>query len=489
MLFFRNKSKKTEKQEEISAVSSDNKPETLKWEDHLISVMEKTGLSRDEVKAMMVSARKRYGISYKDYDKFNFHETPEEEQEERYEKILKRREAREQCLSMIMEHDSCTRKEAAATLDEARERLGVSYRIYRRYHFFALDKEEQAERLSEINATQEARKKETEDKEAKFSDIIMKETGWSQEKLTSEFNKAHEVSGANMTDFFAFRMWELTPDEQAAYFTRDLSKAIADRLDINAIYSDTLLNKELSCEYFADFMRRPWGINRKMSYEDFRDRFGEATRIVYKPLNGHGGIGIEFFDIADHDLKELYDKIHELPVGLVESFVVQHPEMSRLAPNSVNTVRIVTVSAKANGHDILNDFFDIAYAAVRVGRGEAQLDNFSKGGFVAGVNKETGIVETCGVSVDGEIFDTHPDTGVTLKGFQIPMFREVLDFVTEMGKKIDGYIGWDIAVSETGPMLIEANTNPGNRLLQMPYMPERKGMRYVMDKYLKEIIE
>ncbi len=482
MLFFKNKNKtpNTEPQEA---------PKTLKWEDHLLSVMDKTGLGREEAKAMMIRAHKDFGITYRDYDKFNFHETPVSEQEDRYQKILKRREAREQCLTMIMEYKGCTRKEAVAILDEARNRLNVPYRIYRRYHFFELEPSEQAEMLAEINATQEARKAETEGKEAKFAEIIMKENGWDQDKLAEEFNKAAEVSGANMTDFFAFRMWELTPEEQAKYFTRNVSKSIADRFDINAIYSDILLNKELSCIYFSDFMRRPWGISRKMSFEDFKDTFGNDTRIVYKPLNGHGGLGIRFFDMANYDIRELYDLIRELPGGLLESFVKQHPDMNRLAPNSVNTVRVVTVSAKANDKDILSDFFDIAYAAVRVGRGDAQLDNFSKGGFVAGVDHETGIVETCGVSVDGEIFDKHPDTGVTLKGFQIPMFDEIIAFVKDMGKKIDGYVGWDIAVSETGPMLIEANTNPGNRLLQMPHMPERKGMRYVMDKYLKEIIE
>ena len=247
MLFFKNKTttSNTEPQEA---------PKVLKWEDHLLSVMGKTGLGREEVKAMMIRAHKDFGITYRDYDKFNFHKTPASEQKDRYQKILKRREAREQCLAMIMEYKSCTRKEAAGILDEARDRLGVSYRIYRRYHFFELEPAEQAERLAEINATQEARKAETESKEARFADIIMKENGWDQDKLTEEFNKAAEVSGANMTDFFAFRMWELTPEEQAKYFTRNVSKSIADRFDINAIYSDILLNKELSCIYFSDFM-------------------------------------------------------------------------------------------------------------------------------------------------------------------------------------------------------------------------------------------
>ena len=52
-------------------------------------------------------------------------------------------------------------------------------------------------------------------------------------------------------------------------------------------------------------------------------------------------------------------------------------------------------------------------------------------------------------------------------------------------KKLDGYLGWDIAITENGPVLIETNLTPGVILFSMPYIAtEKRGMKHVMEKYL-----
>ena len=126
---------------------------------------------------------------------------------------------------------------------------------------------------------------------------------------------------------------------------------------------------------------------------------------------------------------------------------------------------------------------DIAYAGIRIGGGESVVDNFHSGGIVAGINLETGKVVTDGIDLSCNIYKT-TSTGVAVKGFMIPYFSEALDMVRDAGKDLEGYLGWDIAISEDGPVLIEANTMPGAVILQMPYIPEKRGMKYVMEKYL-----
>ena len=58
--------------------------------------------------------------------------------------------------------------------------------------------------------------------------------------------------------------------------------------------------------------------------------------------------------------------------------------------------------------------------------------------------------------------------------------------VTEACKKelVVGNLGWDIAITENGPTIIEVNIGPGARLLQVPYVAEGKGMKHVLEKYL-----
>ena len=56
-------------------------------------------------------------------------------------------------------------------------------------------------------------------------------------------------------------------------------------------------------------------------------------------------------------------------------------------------------------------------------------------------------------------FDTHPDTGVPFAGLRIPMYEEALALVRNASRHF-GFmrtIGWDVAITPDGPMLIEAN--------------------------------
>lgn len=499
MSFLKKRQKKQENQSRIP-------------EKYILETIEKSGWSRKQTEEEMEAAYEKYGIEYSDFAKYGFYSIPDDNRESKYRAILRNREAREECIRLTREFRNCSRKEAIQLIKEAKDKHNVSNRIYRRYHFYELNDEEQAERIKEIKNSELLRLQDRKTKNQSFINSIQKKTGWDdsrikQELIRSESNIVEpysfwynddemlkqaesmgELDSKFITDYYAFEFWNKNLDEQKRFFTQVDSKFIADRIDSNPLYKDILLNKELSCAHFSEFMKRPWAINTKLTQESFLEMFHNERRIVYKPLDGHGGQGLRSFDFDATNADKTFSEISKLPRGIVEGFVKQHPTMDQLEPGSVNTVRIVTVSAKANGRDIINDFFDIVYAALRIGRKDSFTDNFSKGGLVAGVDKKTGIVETDGVDVNGKIYTTHPDTGVTIKGFQIPMFSEILEIVKAAGNTIDGYIGWDIAVTTEGPALIEANTNPGNRILQMPYASENKGMKHIMKKYLDRTV-
>ena len=49
------------------------------------------------------------------------------------------------------------------------------------------------------------------------------------------------------------------------------------------------------------------------------------------------------------------------------------------------------------------------------------------------------------------------------------------------------YVGWDIAITEKGPVVIEGNQFPGHDILQLPvHCPDKIGMLPVIKKALGE---
>ena len=64
--------------------------------------------------------------------------------------------------------------------------------------------------------------------------------------------------------------------------------------------------------------------------------------------------------------------------------------------------------------------------------------------------------------------DHHPDSGVYFSGFKIPMYKEAVELVVKAHKALYGIhsIGWDVAFTIDGPILIEGNDNWAISLMQ-----------------------
>ena len=209
---------------------------------------------------------------------------------------------------------------------------------------------------------------------------------------------------------------------------------------------------------------------------------------VYGIVSGKGGGGrsVAAYTVTPKNAGDLFDELYVLPEGLVEEYIHQHAELNKLCASSVNSLRVATISSNTRPVTPDGAHMDIAYAALRIGGGSSVVDNFHSGGMVVAIDLETGTVVSDAANMEGEFFTSHPVTGTVFKGFKIPYFKEALDMVRDAltSSNIEGYLGWDIAISETGPMLVEINHNPGAMLLTAPYIAEKRGMKHVMDKYL-----
>ena len=86
----------------------------------------------------------------------------------------------------------------------------------------------------------------------------------------------------------------------------------------------------------------------------------------------------------------------------------------------------------------------------------------------------------------GEIYEKHPDSGIDLKGFQVPRWEEMTSFCKEAAKKCKtlGYLAWDMALTEKGWLVIEVN-EVGQILL--PQMVYEKGLKKQFTGYLNKM--
>src|SRR5690606_35047720 len=119
----------------------------------------------------------------------------------------------------------------------------------------------------------------------------------------------------------------------------------------------------------------------------------------------------------------------------------------------------------------------------------AFVDNLAAGNMAATINLETGVVDGPGVYSDitKSEMRVHPVTGTSIIGFQVPFWHETLDMIREaaLTYKKNRSIGWDVAVTDEGPELIEGNHDWCKLLWQLP---AKRGLRPILERYKEQTI-
>lgn len=161
------------------------------------------------------------------------------------------------------------------------------------------------------------------------------------------------------------------------------------------------------------------------------------------------------------DLKQLTSN----GMYVMQRTVVQHPELNRINPSSVNTVRMVTIHDGVKVRNLAN--------FIRMGVKNSLVDNISQGGIGCGIHPDGTLMKE---GFDGMIrIDRHPDSGQIFEGFAIPHYAQALDLVRQMHQSFHCFflIGWDIAFTEKGPVVIEGNP-VGEIIFEQHFFPDLK---------------
>lgn len=235
-------------------------------------------------------------------------------------------------------------------------------------------------------------------------------------------------------------------------------------------------NKTKFLKTFDKYIHRKWLYAPESTFEDFEQMVSNYDCIV-KPCDGKLGKGIfKTYKNENHDGdRELFETCVKNRT-LVEQCIEACDELKAFHPQSLNTIRVVTISNQEKACVFSGVF--------RTGVGGSVVDNSHQGGVSAQINVNKGVVETDGANTSGERFVIHPDSGITFKGFKIPKWNNVVETCCEAAKLTENPItGWDVVVNNHGEVeFIEGNYGPDMDMMQTRYKTGAKKKIYALIK-------
>jgi len=196
-----------------------------------------------------------------------------------------------------------------------------------------------------------------------------------------------------------------------------------------------------------------------------------------KPIGGSysvGVLGVEAYEAGGDRLRlanghhlavaayvdRLFEAYEEKTRYNVDGFLFQelqrpHPALRAICGSpTLSTIRVVLLVDEGEAH--------LFRAAWKIPAGTNQADNFWRpGNLLAPVDVATGRVGAAvrGTGLEREAFAAHPDTGQAIEGVVLPDWAELAYLARQATAAFPGLQmqGWDVALTDRGPCLIEVN--------------------------------
>jgi hypothetical protein len=196
------------------------------------------------------------------------------------------------------------------------------------------------------------------------------------------------------------------------------------------------------------------------------------AEFVIKPAEGAYGRGFNIFhrtgtgctDAAGtyREVGDLYDVLVSDAPGryIVQERLHNHPELIRLSgTEALQTVRIITL--------IDNDGqVRLLHAHLKIIEGGEIVDTFLQGltgNIEAPIDLRHGALAVAnripGTGSEVLAIRTHPGTGIAFEGFRLPFWAEACRLARQTALKFIPVrtIGWDVALTPDGPVVVEGN--------------------------------
>ena len=254
--------------------------------------------------------------------------------------------------------------------------------------------------------------------------------------------------GCAPDDYYQFSFPGKSWQERSSFLTHRRNHRIIKRYCPRK--TESLLYKDAFDARFSEYIHRDWCVlDQETGDSRLREFLKKHQKAFMKQKNNACGRGA--FVLTEQDYASGNCPQFAFSDYIAEECIVQHHDLARLNPYAVNSIRVLTF------HNV------ILQAGLKVGVGTAVVDNVHAGSIYGNIDLETGRTNAPFRNMDLDSFTSHPSTGEPLVGFQIPYWEQLKSVVVKIAEALPEipYIGWDVAVTETGISVIEGNDEPG----------------------------
>lgn len=284
--------------------------------------------------------------------------------------------------------------------------------------------------------------------------------------------------GIKIEEEFYYGLLDKSHEERKKYITYMEHIIYAFKLN-NRERRDLLYHKYKTYQFFKEFYKRDVILINGSGdeYEEFRDFVIKHPNFIVKPIDAHLGNGVHkesVSDITEKAIQETFKRLcysckeniekHDAKItgAVLEEIFDQDERMNVFYSDGVSDVRCTTLRVGDNVY--------VFYPWLSTGREGRFITPYADGRIVAGINADTGIIDTDGRTESGEIYTNHPDSGVKYKGFQIPEYDKLIKTVKAAALRLTDitYIGFDMVLTKNGWAIQEANF-AGEPIWQMLY--------------------
>lgn len=291
----------------------------------------------------------------------------------------------------------------------------------------------------------------------KLSSDIAKRNNKSKCYVKRDMIKNFIKYGIGYTDYLKGDYINLTEEQKKTYVTTKSFYKMLKYLN-DEDYIAVMRDKILFNKVFRDYIKRDF-IDLRVATPDDLKKFIKGKKHVFaKPPKDFGGHGIEKIDVSDvKDASILHIDLMNKGLYLVEEEIIQHPELDKLNPYAVNSFRIITLVKNNKAYILANALRINIDDAIAIGCSDAYMR----------LNEDGKI---CSRVVDdvANVYTEHPIAKIKFDTVTVPYVKEAFDMALKAALEVPEvrYVGWDIAITKDGPVIMEGNEYPSYGLVQ-----------------------